>query len=119
MLLPRITEAAMIADWTTGLVIVAAVLIFWCLRGSRIPVKHRWRRRQARIMCRQLQDRDRSQPPAVVLARLRRMDPLAFEELLLECFERRAIQVVRNRRYTRSEERRVGKECVSQCRSRW
>src|SRR3546814_8613481 len=100
MLLPRITEAAMIADWTTGLVIVAAVLIFWCLRGSRIPVKHRWRRRQARIMCRQLQDRDRSQPPAVVLARLRRMDPLAFEELLLECFERRAIQVVRNRRYT-------------------
>src|SRR3546814_9450927 len=36
MLLPRITEAAMIADWTTWLVIVAAVLIFWCLRGSRI-----------------------------------------------------------------------------------
>src|SRR3546814_1841072 len=28
------------------------------------------------------------------------MEPLAFEELLLECFERRAIQVVRNRRYT-------------------
>src|SRR3546814_14162481 len=70
MLLPRITEAAMIADWTTWLVIVAAVLIFWCLRGSRIPVKHRWRRRQARLMCRPLQDRHRSQPTAVVLARL-------------------------------------------------
>src|SRR3546814_16533502 len=93
MLLPRITEATMIADWTTWLVIVAAVLIFWCLRGSRIPVKHRWRRRPARIMCRQLQNRDRSQPPAVVLARLRRIDPLAFEELLLECFQLRSLPV--------------------------
>lgn len=90
----------MIADWAIWFVAVGAVLLFWFLRGSRIPVKHRWRRRQARIMCRQLQDRDRSQPPAVVFARLHRMDPLAFEELLLECFERRAIEVVRNQRYT-------------------
>lgn len=38
--------------------------------------------------------------PQRVFARLRAMDPLAFEELLLECFERRDHQVIRNRRYT-------------------
>ncbi len=90
----------MIANWAIWLVIAAAVLLVYLVRVSRTPVKHRWRRRQARVMCRQLQGRDRSQPPAMIFARLRRMDPLAFEELLLECFERRAIQVVRNRRYT-------------------
>lgn len=90
----------MIADWAILLIVVGIVLLVWFLRDSRTPVKHLWRRRQARIMCRQLQGRDRSQPPVVVFARLRRMDPLAFEELLLECFERRAIEVVRNRRYT-------------------
>jgi restriction system protein len=90
----------MIADWAVLSIVVGIVLLAWFLRGSRTPVKHRWRRQQARIMCRQLQGRDRSQPPAVVFAPLRRMDPLAFEELLLECFERRAIEVVRNLRYT-------------------
>ncbi|MBA4090230.1 MAG: restriction endonuclease [Sphingobium sp.] len=89
----------MIADWAILFIVVGIVLLVRFLRDSRTPVKHLWRRRQARIMCRQLQGRDRSQPP-VVFARLRRMDPLAFEELLLECFERRAIEVVRNRRYT-------------------
>lgn len=76
------------------------VFLVWFLLHTRIPLKHRWRRRQARIMCRQIQGSDRCQPPVVAFARLRGMDPLAFEELLLECFERRAVTVTRNRRYT-------------------
>jgi restriction system protein len=36
----------------------------------------------------------------MLYARLRAMDPLAFEELLLEAFELRGHRVVRNRRYT-------------------
>ncbi|SES14647.1 restriction endonuclease [Sphingobium sp. YR768] len=65
-----------------------------------VPVKHRWRRRQARAMAAQLRGRDRAQPPQLLYARLRAMDPLAFEELLLESFERSGHKVVRNRRYT-------------------
>lgn len=90
----------MIANWAIWLTVVGIALLVWFLRSSHIPVRHRWRRRQARNMCGQLQSADRSQPPAVVYARLRSMDPLAFEELLLECFERRGLQVTRNRRYT-------------------
>jgi restriction endonuclease Mrr len=51
-------------------------------------------------MCEQLCGRDRDQPAALHYARLRAMDPLAFEELLLEAFERRGHRVIRNRRYT-------------------
>ncbi len=51
-------------------------------------------------MCNAFCGRDRSQPPALIYARLRAMDALAFEELLLESFERRGHRVVRNRRYT-------------------
>lgn len=78
-----------------GLVLVALIA-----RRLRVPIRHRWRRRQARIMCLQLQGVDRSQPPNLVYSRLRGMDPLAFEELLLECFERRGCKVARNHRYT-------------------
>ena len=70
------------------------------VRRSRIPVRHRWRRRQARTMAEQLRGRDRSQPPQLLYARLRAMDPLAFEELLLESLERRGHKVTRNHRYT-------------------
>lgn len=90
----------MIVEIGLCFVVVAIVLLAWFLRGSCAPLTHRWRRRQARTMCRQLQGRDRFQPAVMAFARLRRMDPLAFEELLLECFERRAIKVTRNRRYT-------------------
>lgn len=51
-------------------------------------------------MALQLSGRDRLQPLQLLYARLRGMDSLAFEELLLECFERRGHGVVRNRRYT-------------------
>lgn len=83
--------------WLLALGLVLVALITCRLRA---PIRHRWRRRQARIMCLQLQGVDRTQPPSLVYSRLRRMDPLAFEELLLECFERRGCRVVRNHRYT-------------------
>ena len=69
-------------------------------RHYRVPIRHRWRRRQARTICAQLRGPDRNQPAALHYARLRAMDPLAFEELLLEAFERRGHRVIRNRRYT-------------------
>lgn len=34
------------------------------------------------------------------IAYLRKIDPFVFEELLLEGFERRGFEVIRNRRYT-------------------
>ncbi|MDF0489252.1 MAG: restriction endonuclease [Sphingobium sp.] len=79
---------------------ISLVLIAWLGRRLRVPIRHRWRHRQARTMFLQLQGADRGQPPGVIYSRLRGMDPLAFEELLLECFERRGCGVVRNRRYT-------------------
>jgi len=51
-------------------------------------------------MAEQLRGSDRDQPPAMIFARLRAMDALAFEELLLESLERQGHTVVRNRRYT-------------------
>ncbi len=51
-------------------------------------------------MCDAFCGRDRSQPPALIYAWLRAMDALAFEEPLLESFERREHRVVHNRRYT-------------------
>ncbi|RSU55306.1 restriction endonuclease [Sphingobium yanoikuyae] len=76
------------------------ILLLLALRHYRTPLRHRWRRRQARVMASQLCGRDRLQPPQLLYARLRAMDPLAFEELLLESFERRGHKVMRNRRYT-------------------
>lgn len=75
-------------------------LLALAFRHHRVPIRHRWRRRQARIMCRQMRGPDRNQPATLFYARLRAMDPLAFEELLLEAFEQRGHRVVRNRRYT-------------------
>ncbi|QUT08154.1 restriction endonuclease [Sphingobium phenoxybenzoativorans] len=82
------------------LLILGAAFLALVFRHYRIPIRHRWRRRQARTMCEQLRGRDRDQPAGIHYARLRAMDPLAFEELLLEAFERRGYRVIRNRRYT-------------------
>lgn len=79
---------------------VCLAVLLWLLRRYRVPIRHRWRRRQARTMCRQMRGRDRAQPAPMLYARLRAMDPLAFEELLLEAFELRGHRVIRNRRYT-------------------
>jgi len=79
---------------------LCAAFLALLFRHYRVPIRHRWRRRQARTMCEQLRGRDRDQPAGIHYARLRAMDPLAFEELLLEAFERRGHRVIRNRRYT-------------------
>src|SRR3546814_2661703 len=64
---------------------------------------------------------------------LRKMNPHAVEEIILDAAEAAGHRIRRNHAYTgdggidgeimvdgvRSEERRVGKECVSTCRSRW
>lgn len=76
------------------------IILAFFVHRFRVPMKHRWRRRQARTMEAQLRGRDRLQPPQLLYTRLRAMDPLAFEELLLESFERRCYKVIRNRRYT-------------------
>src|SRR3546814_13142592 len=55
-----------------------------------------------------------------LLSVLRRMDPAAFERLAQRLLrESGFVQVEVTGRSGRSEERRVGKECVSTCRSRW
>lgn len=79
---------------------VIVILLALVAKAIRVPVKHRWRRRQARTMCAELQRHDAGQPPARIYARVRAMDPLAFEELLLESFAARGHRVQRNRRYT-------------------
>lgn len=81
-------------------ILVAAVLLIQLALRFRAPVTHRWRRRQARVMCDQLQGRDRGQPRSLIYARLRAMDPLAFEELVIEAFARRGHRVVRSSRYS-------------------
>lgn len=80
----------------TVLLIVAALVA----RITHVPLRHRWRRRQARTMCLAFRGADRAQPPGRIYTRLRAMDALAFEELLLESFAMRGHKVVRNRRYT-------------------
>lgn len=82
------------------LVVGCIALLALVYRHYRVPIRHRWRRRQARTMSEQLRGRDRHQPAGLHYSRLRAMDPLAFEELLLEAFERRGHRVIRNRRYT-------------------
>ena len=78
--------------------ILIALAALW--RAVRIPAHHSWRRQQARTMSGQLRGRDRDQPFQLIYGRLRAMDPLAFEELLLESLESRGLRVIRNRRYT-------------------
>jgi restriction system protein len=80
------------------LTLIVGVLI---ARRAHMPLRHRWRRRQARTMCIALRGADSTQPPPRIYARLRAIDALAFEELLLESFAMRGHQITRNHRYTR------------------
>jgi restriction system protein len=78
----------------------AIVILLHLARRFRAPVTHRWRRRQARAMCAELRGQGRDQPCVLIYARLRAMDPLAFEELVIEAFARRGHHVVRSARYS-------------------
>lgn len=88
------------ALFVAAVVVTVAVFIFELAKRFRGKATHRWRRRQARTMCDQLQGRDRDQPRGLIYARLRAMDALAFEELVIEAFERRGHRVVRSSRYS-------------------
>ncbi len=92
---PNDKVAAMLLAFPATVVALLAPL----LHPARVPIRHRRRRRQARAIALQLSGKDRLQPAQLLHARLRAMDPLAFEELLLECFDLRGHGVVRNRRY--------------------
>lgn len=85
------------------LVAALAVVLIILLRLAprlRMRATHRWRRRQARTMCAELRGRDRDQPRGLIYARLRAMDALAFEELVVEAFEQSGHRVVRSTRYS-------------------
>jgi len=91
------------AEMEMGMLLLSAIAVILALLlvpRFRVHLRHRWRRRQARAMSRALRGRDRLQPPSLIYARLRAMDALAFEELLLESFEALGHRVVRNARYT-------------------
>lgn len=61
--------------------------------------RHRSRRCQARTMALQLCGVDWQQQPQVLYARLRALDPPAFQELRLVAFDRPSHMAVRNSRY--------------------
>lgn len=84
---------------TAALAVVFIILLRLAPR-LRMPATHRWRRRQARTMCAELRGRDRYQPRGRIYARLRAMDALAFEELIVEAFELSGHRVVRSARYS-------------------
>jgi restriction system protein len=79
---------------------VALAIVYRIAARFRAPATHRWRRRQARTICAELRGRDRNQPRGLIYARLRAMDPLAFEELVVEAFEQSGHRVVRSARYS-------------------
>ena len=79
---------------------VALIILLRLAPRLRMPATHRWRRRQARRMCAELRGRARNQPRGLIYARLRAMDALAFEELVVEAFERSGHRVVRSDRYS-------------------
>lgn len=83
-----------------GISALFLVLLAFAFRRHMGPVHHGWRRRQARLIAGQLRGTDRLQPPQFRYARLRAMDPLAFEELLMESLEQCGHKVTRNHRST-------------------
>jgi len=81
-----------------GISALLLVLLAFAFGRYWRPVCHRWRRRQARVIAGQLRGSDRLQPPQFRYARLRAMDPRAFEELLMESLELFGHKVNRNHR---------------------
>jgi restriction system protein len=80
-----------------AMLLIISALVFARLR---VPVRHRWRRRQARAMSVALRGPDRLQPAPLIYARLRAMDALAFEELLLDSFAAFGFKILRNASYS-------------------
>ena len=79
---------------------VALVCIAWAVRGGRRRRRGRvgrWRVSHSSVLLERLRGVGSA---GQVFAYLRKIDPFVFEELVLTCFEERAIAVTRNRRYT-------------------
>src|SRR3546814_12580895 len=93
-----------ISDWSSDVCSSDLVSTSFSLRRSIS-------KRRAIIFCKQLVDLDDQ-----VVAFEPDMEIAVFESL---CAEKLAFSDPRFAFQTRSEERRVGKECVSTCRSRW
>ena len=66
--------------------------------SKKVKTTHIWRRRQARSMFRDLCKSP--PPPGRLFSRVRAMDPLAFEELVIEAFEKRNMKVKRSPSYS-------------------
>lgn len=66
----------------------------------QLLLRHRGRRCQARTLALQLCGADRQQQPQMLYARLRAMDPRAFQGLRLVAFDRPSHRSVRNGRHT-------------------
>ncbi|MCT8308744.1 restriction endonuclease (plasmid) [Xanthomonas translucens pv. translucens] len=86
-----------IAALAVSLAILAALVIASALRPKARERRHRRRQDQARRVLAKI-----NTIPLMPqrLAYLRKIDPLTFEELLLEAFERRGYRVERNTHYT-------------------
>lgn len=81
------------------IIAAAALLLRLWFRPPGFYRRRRHQRKQA--SARRVIERIATIPePGRRLAYLRKIDPLVFEELILEAFERRGHQVIRNERYT-------------------
>ena len=81
---------------------VALVCIAWAISGGRRRRRRpgrggHWRVNHSTMLLERLRGVGAA---GQVFAYLRKIDPFLFEELVLSCFEERAIAVTRNRRYT-------------------
>ena len=70
------------------------------LRPSARARRHRRNIRKARQLLDKLQNFTGDYRAARVLSYLRKIDPYVFEELILECYQVRGYQIVRNARYS-------------------
>ena len=77
--------------------IVIAIAIAWFLLTGRSSLRHQQKRRLAVKVYKRLID---IAPGAARMVYLRKVDPYAFEELILDALQRRGHKIVRNVRYT-------------------
>lgn len=71
----------------------------FAVRHCQLLLRHRWPRCQERTMALQLGGADRQQRPEMLYARLRAMDPPAFQDLRLVALDRPGHMGVRDGRY--------------------
>ncbi|HCJ0405636.1 TPA: restriction endonuclease, partial [Klebsiella variicola] len=81
-----------------GSFILAGILLYGLWQGTRRRRRRHERKQSSAV---RVIDKINTFPHfGQKIAYLRKIDPFVFEELLLEGFERRGFEVIRNRRYT-------------------